>query len=110
MQLRPILDQVDPKEPEEERIRKRLIQFGETFKVYRDLIEKNEPFYSKKVYLSLSKVLELCYGEAVDYEFKDDKNLKEYWQQQRKNREIIYKAIDDSCETIRSRIESLSIT
>ncbi len=110
MQLSPMLDQFDPKESEEERIRNRLSKFGDAFKVYRDLIEKNKPFYSEKVYLSLSKVLESCYGSAVDYEFKDDKNLKEYWEQQRKNNGIIYKAIDDSCEIIRNRIESLSIT
>lgn len=109
MQLRPMLDQFDPKELEEERIRKRLFKFGEAFNVYHDLIEKNKPFYSEKVYLSLSKVLGLCYVEALDYGNKDDRNLKEYWQQQREKREIICQSIDDSCEIIRSRIESLSI-
>lgn len=107
--LRPMLDQTDPNQPEEERIKERLQKFGPAFMTYRDIIEKNKPFYAESVYEKLFKVLELCHTEAIEYQFKDDRNLKDYWEGQRKNHVAINKAIDDSCESIRKRIESLSV-
>ena len=101
--LRPMLDQAEPD------LKERIEKFGQAFTIYRDLIEKNKPFYAESVYEKLYKVLDLCHTEAIEYQSKDDSNIKEYWQGQRKNHEAINTAIEDGCMSIRNRIENLSI-
>ena len=107
MRLRPILDTVDPSEPEEQIIKKRLTRFGEAAEAYRDVIEKNRPFYAEGVYTHLSDVLDKCHTESIDYQYKQ-RDLKDYWESAQKNRNEIIDSIEKSCTSIRSRINDLS--
>lgn len=108
LQLRPILDSVDPKKSEEERIKERLSDFQEAFIHYRNTIEKNKPFYSKEVYEKLNEIRHICRKEAIQYQ-NSSKDWEKYWKSQEENRQVITSLIDESCETIRSRIKSLKI-
>lgn len=109
MFLRPMLDHVDPNQPENEIIKEKLKQFSNEYIAYRNLIEKNKPFYAKSVYEELYKILRLCHSEATGYKSVDGSNLEVYWSAQLKNHEEISAAIDEGCEAIRDRIESLSV-
>lgn len=109
LSLRPMLDHIDPNESEENRMRQRLTEFSGAFAAFRDLVEQHKPFYAPEVYTSLANILQLCYGEAIDYQYKDDNDRREYWKEQRKNHEAITSAIDTCCELIRGRIEKLAV-
>jgi hypothetical protein len=106
--LRPTLDYVDPKQPKEELMRERIAAFAEPFNGYLDIIEKNKPFYSEKVYEALYEILKQCHGERVDYEYTE-RNQAEYFQEARANHEKMVQAIDEACEKIRERINEVKI-
>lgn len=111
MRLRPTLDSIDPNEQnesKEERMRRRLKAFGERFESYRDLIEKNKPFYSESVYTGLMDVLEKCCGESIDCEYIERKG-SEYFKEARENQAQIVEAIEATCNSIRSRIQEVKV-
>ncbi|TIH06230.1 hypothetical protein [Pseudomonas leptonychotis] len=109
LSLRPMLDHVDPNESEEERVNKRLMAFGETFYIFRDVMEENRPFYSISVYESLQKIFHLCHEESIEYQYKEDGWNIEYWNKAKVNHEIITSEIEACCELIRTRISSMSV-
>lgn len=109
LSLRPVMDQVDPKETEEERIQRRLKSFGEAFFTYRDAMEENRPFYAHKVYESLCMIFELCHTESIEYQYKEPGWSKDYWEKSKESNQKIVAAIDSCCELIRERISSLSV-
>ena len=109
LSLRPVMDNVDPNESEDERTQRRLKDFGESFYAFRDSIESNRPFYAYIVYESLNDVFTLCYEESIDYKCKDPDWSKEYWEKSRENNKKIVSAIDLCCEKIRERIGSLAV-
>jgi hypothetical protein len=109
LSLRPMLDQVDPNESEEERIHKRLVAFGEAFYAFRDVMDENRPFYSISVYKSLQKIFNLCHEESIEYQHKDTGWSIEYWKEAKENHERITSEIEACCELIRARISSLSV-
>lgn len=109
LSLRPAMDQIDPNEPEEERIKRRMKVFGEAFIAFRDSMEINRPFYAQAVYVSLCEIFDLCHSESIDYQYKDPGMSKGYWEKSRENNEKIIATIDSCCELIRTRISSLSV-
>ncbi len=109
LRLRPMLDYVEPNETQQERLTKRLKEFGPAFTTLRDTVEKNKPFYSEQVYQRLSKVVGLCHDEAIDAEYHERPH-GEYWKEARVNREKISEAIDVTCEEIRTRVNSVVVT
>ncbi|RFF44666.1 hypothetical protein [Xanthomonas campestris] len=109
LRLRPMLDYIEPCETQQERITKRLKEFGPAFTALRDTIEKNKPFYSEQVYKCLSDAVGLCHDEAIDAEYHERPH-GEYWKEARANRERISEAIDATCEEIRRRVSSVVVT
>ncbi len=109
LRLRPMLDRYDPNEDKNERIQKRLGNFGRAAEAYRDVIEKNKPFYAAEVYRCLFDVLDKCHTESIEYEQGDEPDPREYWEGQRKNHSEINKAIEQACESIRNRIWAISV-
>lgn len=109
LRIRPMFDYVDPKEAREERLRKRLREFGPAFEALRDIVEKNKPFYSVSVYERLQNVITLCYEESVAAEYLERPH-GDYWKEAKANREAITAAVDETCEEIRSRISSVVVT
>ncbi len=109
LSLRPVMDRVDPKETEEDRMQRRLNEFGEAFFSFRNAMEQNRPFYAHSVYECLVEIFEICHEESIDYEYKELGWSKEYWQKSRENNQKIVATIDSCCELIRTRISSLSV-
>lgn len=109
LRLRPMLDYVEPGETQQERLTKRLKEFGPAFTALRDTVEKNKPFYSDQVYQRLSEVIGLCHDEAIDAEYHERPH-NDYWIEARTNREKISGAIDITCEEIRTRVNSVVVT
>ena len=60
LSLRPVMDRVDPKEAEEERMQRRLKEFGAAFYAFRDSMEENRPFYAHSVYECLVEIFDIC--------------------------------------------------
>lgn len=110
LSLRPVLDHLDPKESEDERMQRRLNAFEEAFFAFRDAMEQNKPFYAHAVYESLSQIFELCHTESIEYKYKEPGWHKEYWVKSSENNQKIVAAIDACCELIRERIAALSVT
>lgn len=109
LSLRPALDHVDPKEPEEERMQRRLKSFGDAFFTFRNAMEENRPFYAQKVYEALCEIFDLCHTESIEYQYKEPGWSKDYWEKSRENNQKIVSVIDSCCELIRERISSLSV-
>lgn len=109
LSLRPIVDRIDPNEPEEERMQRRLKSYWESFSAFRDGMEQNRPFYANTVYESLCQIFDLCCAEAIDYQYKEHGRTKDYWEKSEENNKKIISAIDSCCERIRERIASLSV-
>ena len=108
LQIRPMLDQINPTESREDRLNRRLGEFWKHFIAFREQVEKNKPFYAPSVYESLTKVVELCHSEAVDAE-DHERSQKEYWQEARINRGLISASIDATCEAVRSRLSTARV-
>ena len=68
--------------------------------------QKYRPFYAPEVFNALNKIMQICYKESVEYEFKEGRSHKEYWDSQQKFSTDISEAIDECCETIRKRINT----
>ena len=109
LRIRPLVDFVDLQETQEQRLRKRLQEFGPAFAELRDLVEKNKPFYAASVYSHLQKVIDLCYDESVDAEHSD-RSSRDYWKEAKANREAILAAVDETCEEIRARVSAVIVT
>jgi hypothetical protein len=109
LSLRPVMDHVDPKKTEEERMQRRLKAFSEAFFTFRDAMEENRPFYAHSVYECLVKIFDVCHTESIEYQYKEPGWSKEYWEKSRENNQKIIASIDSCCELIRTRISSLSV-
>lgn len=104
LSLRPSFDRVDPSETEEERIKRRLTEFAESFNPFVSLVEKHRPFYPPNVYDALMNLIKISHSEAIGFEYKDRK-WAEYWKEAGENQENILRLIDEICEAIRQRID-----
>jgi hypothetical protein len=105
--LRPVMDQVDPSESREDRMRRRAKAFAESHNAFLDVIEQSKPFYPNAIYEALSKVRERCHHELVDYEYVERPG-SEYYKEAMKGREEIFSLIDGACAAIRERIAIVS--
>lgn len=108
LQLRPMMDYVDPGETKEERQERRLANFGKHFRAYRDSVDKNRPFYAPVVWEQLQDLKASLHGEAVDYQYTSREEA-EYWKEAMENSKEISEQIDRICTAIRSRLEKLAI-
>jgi len=76
--FRPQMDSYDGREPEEVRKQRRLNRYSEAFKQLYKLYESMKPFYPNVIYHSISKLNELGWKEAVQYQH-GDKIDPGYW-------------------------------
>lgn len=107
LNLRPILDFVDPTKNKEEIKRERLQKF---FEASRDLYfvrEKKRPFYTEEIYQAILDVDKAARTESIEYEHKDpfeENNYKDYWNTAKENQEEIASKADVAMEKIRERV------
>lgn len=108
LSLRPQLDDVDPNESDESRMRKRIAAFRTPYNAFLDVIEKNKPFYPPVIYDALSDVREKCRHEVIEYENLDSRKL-DYYIDAMKNHARIIELIEVACTAIRNRITEVSV-
>ncbi|MGF1903403.1 MULTISPECIES: hypothetical protein [Aliivibrio] len=106
--LRPWMDKTDPQQSEKERILERYNAFITPFNNFSMALEKNKPFFSKKVYQALSDVRNECDNESIDYKYgkSTDKN---YYECAVQNSRKIAELIDLSCDVIRTRLNEVRV-
>lgn len=105
--LRPVLDTV-PEEGEEARRKKRLAQFEEAFSAYLNAVDEWRPFYPPEIFEHLNDLVKTYHEEAIDYSLTDPEK-REYWEKAQQNVEEITRLIDEICEAIRERVQSLTV-
>ena len=108
LQLRPMLDHIDPSESREDRMKRRIGDFVKPFNSYLEIVEVNKPFYPESVYVALADVREKCREEVIDFEYVDRPH-KDYWAEARKNQKEILDSIERACLAIRTRISEVRV-
>ena len=101
--LRPVFDQVDPNEAEEERKRKRLGALFQAYDEFVDIVYNYRPFYAEPVYQAANKLLQVSNKEAIGYGFGMNDREK-YWVEAREHASEIVKLSEELCLIIRQRI------
>lgn len=110
LQLRPPLDATPEDETEAERRQRRLTDFDDAFKDFRDTVDRWRPFYPVEIYEELNDLLLLIRDEGVEYGIGADRRLDpSYWESAQENKQEIIKTINDICDTIRARMEDLTV-
>lgn len=106
LSLRPILDTVDPKESEEERIGKRLSEFAKCYNNFAKVFVSNQPFYPKDIFVELDSIRLLAFKEANEYKYSKlaIRDLDKYWNSAEENHNKIVASIDKVGELIRQRV------
>lgn len=105
--LRPMLDFVDPTKDKDE-IKKERLQ--KLFEARRDLYfvrEKKRPFYTDDIYQAILEVDKVANAESIEYEYKDPfegKNFKDYWDAAQENQDEITNKANVAMEKIRERV------
>lgn len=69
--LRPIIDQIDSREDEEVRKKRRLNEAGQVLEDFCKEVEFFRPFYPEKVYQKLNILLKICINECHGYRLYD---------------------------------------
>jgi len=108
MQLRPALDRYDPEETEEERKSKRLSRLADAGQGFLDEVNKEKPFYAPEVHTKLMALQATVQREAIEYQYGDPVQQRDYWEKALENSNLIRAQIDDACEAIRARIGVIS--
>src|SRR5690606_1781753 len=106
--LRRMLDSYDPAENEQQRMQRRLAEFGSRYNAFAKAIEQYRPFYAQVVWDELFKLSVSMRHEAIDYQYKERDHSK-YWREAKANSEKIVNEIDLVCEAIRGRLASLAV-
>jgi hypothetical protein len=109
LKLRPAMDRVplSKEERDAERMR-RLQDFDNANRLFRQKVHKMRPFYDESVFSELSEFLKLVRSEAADYAYKDQPGDAEYWEKALKNAEEIPNRMNAVCDRIRSRIREMN--
>lgn len=104
--LRPVLDYVDPNQPEEERARMRLSTQHDAIRSAMLFGEKNRPFYPEAVYSKLQALWKAAHAESVAYSHLKVPTVgfKEYWDKAEENRVKVEECTAEAIDAIRARV------
>jgi len=108
MDLRPMMDYVDPNKKKEKILFEKLSFFSKKYNNFVGLIHQHKPFYPQTVFDALDNVCLKCRHESIDTEYIDRKN-SEYYKEAELNRKEIISLINDTCTIIRSRLEEVRV-
>jgi hypothetical protein len=110
--LRPILEFVpDHADEKEQATVEKKKCFWEAHNSLFKVVNHERPFYSSEVWEELDKLINLCWGEAVEWgicsniiNMRARENREDYYEKSIKNADAIKKQIDKICEAIRKRL------
>ena len=104
--LRPVLDQRDSRESEDERKRRRLKGHYDAAVAFYKAYETRMPFYPEEIYQSIKKLDLLVRKETIEYDIGQDKGFdKKYWDAASANALEIAKLADEIIALIRVRVK-----
>jgi len=107
LSLRPVMDSsLKEGETEESRKKQRAERFMDAYMALAKTVEHSRPFYPPSIWIELRTLLDLSWGEAVDFRFSDDRGRGrgDYWDKAMANSKAINEQVDKTCEAIRSRL------
>jgi len=108
LRLRPIIDQINPGQTEDERKQERLKQYHTAALEFYKLYETRKPFYPDGIYAGIKKLDYIVWNEVVQYRHSSDRGRDfdaQYWEKAKANAEQISKIADEVIELIRNRIK-----
>lgn len=114
LNLRPMMDFVDPSKSDEERKTERLGKYYEALRELYFVREKKRPFYPENIYKSIQMIEKESRSESIQYQFRDPtdgEKYADYWEQAERNQEKITQLAETAMSHIRERVtkwESLS--
>ena len=103
-QLRPVFDQYDQSESEDDRKNIRLSRLADAGQRFLDQVNEERPVYSQSVYDKLMALQSTVFTESLEYQYVDQDKHREYWEKALENSKLIHTQINDACEAIRSRV------
>ena len=109
LQLRPILDTIDPNKNEDERKIERLGVFKDAYFSFAKFVEENQPFFQKAIYPLIINIINIARTEADNYLYTSPypgvrRYKEDYWEKAYKASGEIIKSINKVEEAIRKRI------
>ena len=106
LSLRPIVDVVLKEgETEESRKQVRAKDYVNANAALSESVEHHRPFYPHEIWSELVKLLDLCWGEAVQFRFADQqRDWEKYWDKATQNSKAINTQVEQICEAIRTRL------
>lgn len=116
LNLRPMMDFVDPNKTDEEIKKERLDRYYKALRELYFVREKKRPFYPDNIYKSIQMIEKESRSESMQYQFRDPTDIEkyeDYWEQAERNQEEITKLAEIAMSHIRDRVtkwESLSVS
>jgi hypothetical protein len=105
LSLRPVMDSgLKDGETNESRNTRRKTRFSDAYSELLKVVVHSRPFYPPAIWKELQALLDLCWGEAVEFTFADSKKPRDYWDKAMENSKAINEQVDKICEVIRSRL------
>ncbi len=110
LSLRPIMDySFSEDETYDDRKKERLKTYSEKFELYRNVVQKNKPFYAQSIYDAAFKVMMLAADEKDAYAIRNPEQRPlnaDYWKHALQNQQAIIRESEAVCEAIRARVFS----
>ena len=109
LKLRPFVDCIPHgKSPQQEQ-QERLESVAKAHDNFRQCYATNKPFVSPEVYEAINALGKAIHDEAIDYKYAGSQRGREYWEEAKKNAELIEIGTDSICEAIRKRIGVITV-
>jgi len=116
LNLRPMMDFVDPNKSDEEIKKERLDRFFKALQELYFVREKKRPFYPENIYKAIQIIEKESRSESRQYQFRDatdNEKYINYWEQAERNQEKIIHLTETAMSDIRDRVtkwESLLVS
>ena len=108
--LRPAMDKaLGEDETFDDRKKERLQTFSTKYAEYKNVVQKNKPFYQPTIYDAALKVLRLTANEADAYAIRDPDRRPlnaDYWEKALQNQQTIITESETVCDAIRAWVVS----
>ena len=107
LNLRPMLDFVDPNKSKDEIKNERLQVFYEARRELFFIREKKRPFYTDEIYQTVLDIDKAAHSESIDYEYGDPfqgDEFRDYWDKAKESQEELVNKTNLAMEKIRERV------
>ena len=105
--LRPVIDSYDRNETEDERKKRRLMEYSEAAREFFVFFQTRQPFYPEEIFKTLNELGQKAHKEAIQYAHADEKDRhdKRYWDNAVKSSNEIFDLTQKVMGQIRDRVK-----